>query len=77
MSGFYPHRTLTAVLELHTFSSLNKDFLPTYNQAMESADEAVVFYDPGFLRTKNCRHSICNLSRMRLGVTQTFGSSCF
>ena len=31
----YPERILTAVLELHTFSSLNKDFLPTYHQAMK------------------------------------------
>jgi UDP-N-acetylmuramate: L-alanyl-gamma-D-glutamyl-meso-diaminopimelate ligase len=48
----YPDRELTAVLELHTFSSLNKDFLPTYSQAMASADEAVVFYDPAVLAHK-------------------------
>ena len=48
----YPYRTLTAVLELHTFSSLNKNFLPTYNQAMASADEAVVYYDPAVLAHK-------------------------
>ena len=48
----YPDRTLTAVLELHTFSSLNKDFLPTYIQAMEGADEAVVYYDPAVLKHK-------------------------
>ena len=48
----YPDRTLTAVLELHTFSSLNKDFLPTYNQAMASADEAVVYFDPTVLAHK-------------------------
>lgn len=48
----YPNRTLTAVLELHTFSSLNRDFLPTYKQAMEGADEAIVFYDPAVLEHK-------------------------
>jgi UDP-N-acetylmuramate: L-alanyl-gamma-D-glutamyl-meso-diaminopimelate ligase len=48
----YPDRTLTAVLELHTFSSLNKDFLPTYHLAMEGADEAVVYYDPAVLEHK-------------------------
>jgi UDP-N-acetylmuramate: L-alanyl-gamma-D-glutamyl-meso-diaminopimelate ligase len=48
----YPNRTLTAVLELHTFSSLNKDFLPTYAQAMDRADEAVVYYDPAVLAHK-------------------------
>lgn len=48
----YPNRTLTAVLELHTFSSLNQDFLPTYAQAMDSADEAVVYFDPAVLAHK-------------------------
>lgn len=48
----YPERTLTAVLELHTFSSLNRDFLPTYKLAMEGADEAIVFYDPAVLEHK-------------------------
>ncbi|RCW39404.1 UDP-N-acetylmuramate--L-alanine ligase [Marinilabilia salmonicolor] len=42
----YPHRQLLAVVELHTFSSLNREFLPQYEGAMENADEAVVFFDP-------------------------------
>jgi len=40
----YPGRTLLAVLELHTFSSLNSDFMGEYNGAMDKADGAVVFY---------------------------------
>ena len=40
----YPARKLLAVLELHTFSSLNGDFMREYNGAMEMADGAVVFY---------------------------------
>lgn len=36
---------LVAVFELHTFSSLNKDFLPLYKGSMSAADEAIVFYD--------------------------------
>lgn len=42
----YPSRKLYAVMELHTFSSLNKAFLNEYKDAMQSADEAVVFYSP-------------------------------
>lgn len=42
----YPTRKLFAVMELHTFSSLNKAFLNEYKDAMQSADEAVVFYSP-------------------------------
>ncbi|RZK13742.1 MAG: peptidoglycan synthetase, partial [Flavobacterium sp.] len=39
----YPERELVAVIELHTFSSLNKDFLNEYNGSMDKADVAVVF----------------------------------
>ncbi len=36
---------LCAVFELHTFSSLNKDFLPLYIDAMKAANSAIVFYN--------------------------------
>ena len=39
-------KKLIACLELHTFSSLNRDFLPQYNSCMDQADKAIVFYDP-------------------------------
>ncbi|WP_291858893.1 Mur ligase family protein [Marinilabilia sp.] len=42
----FPDRHLLAVVELHTFSSLNGDFLPQYKGAMDAADEAVVFFNP-------------------------------
>jgi UDP-N-acetylmuramate: L-alanyl-gamma-D-glutamyl-meso-diaminopimelate ligase len=42
----FPTRDLVAVLELHTFSSLNKDFLSQYKETFKSADEPVVFFDP-------------------------------
>ncbi|MCX2429772.1 UDP-N-acetylmuramate--L-alanine ligase [Pedobacter sp. GR22-10] len=38
-------RKLVACIELHTFSSLNKDFLKEYTGAMNQADEAIVFID--------------------------------
>jgi UDP-N-acetylmuramate: L-alanyl-gamma-D-glutamyl-meso-diaminopimelate ligase len=40
----YPDRKLFAVLELHTFSSLNEAFMKEYNGAMDKADATVVFY---------------------------------
>ncbi|MEM9849068.1 MAG: Mur ligase family protein [Bacteroidota bacterium] len=40
----FPDRALIACLELHTFSSLNKAFLPQYAETMEAADEALVFF---------------------------------
>ncbi len=42
----YPAKKLLAVLELHTYSSLNRKFLPEYKDALNAADEAIVFYSP-------------------------------
>lgn len=40
----YPDHRLICLLELHTFSSLNRAFLPQYANSLEGADQAVVFY---------------------------------
>lgn len=48
----YPERTLVACLELHTYSSLNGVFLREYKGALDSADEAVVFYSPEAVENK-------------------------
>lgn len=37
---------LIACMELHTFSSLKKDFLPQYKGCMEAAHEALVYFNP-------------------------------
>lgn len=48
----YPERTLYAVLELHTYSSLNEQFMQEYRGAMDKADYAVVFYAKHALELK-------------------------
>ncbi|MBR9921125.1 MAG: peptidoglycan synthetase [Bacteroidetes bacterium] len=48
----FPERKLKVVFELHTFSSLNKDFIPLYKGALDPADEAVVFFLPHTLEMK-------------------------
>lgn len=48
----FPHRRLIAVLELHTFSSLNEKFMQEYAGSMEQADEAIVFYSKHALELK-------------------------
>lgn len=48
----FPDQTLTACLELHTYSSLNADFLEEYRQALDAADRAIVFYIPESLEIK-------------------------
>ncbi|WP_298137686.1 Mur ligase family protein [Flavobacterium sp.] len=48
----YPDRTLIACLELHTYSSLNAEFLKEYQGALDAADVAVVFYSPDAVKIK-------------------------
>jgi len=48
----FPERQLIAVLELHTFSSLNEAFLAEYKGALDPADKAVVFYSRHALELK-------------------------
>ncbi|MGX5817276.1 UDP-N-acetylmuramate--L-alanine ligase [Chitinophaga lutea] len=48
----YPERKLVAVLELHTYSSLNEAFMEQYAGALDPADVAVVFYSRHALEIK-------------------------
>jgi UDP-N-acetylmuramate: L-alanyl-gamma-D-glutamyl-meso-diaminopimelate ligase len=48
----FPGRKLVAVLELHTYSSLQAGFLPQYAGALDPADEAAVFYSEHALELK-------------------------
>lgn len=48
----YPNRKLSACMELHTFSSLNKTFLKEYHNSMETADEAYVYFSKHTLEHK-------------------------
>lgn len=41
----FPEKKLIAVLELHTFSSLNENFLPEYRSTLDAADVPLVFLD--------------------------------
>lgn len=48
----YENRQLVACLELHTYSSLNPEFLKEYKGALDAADTAVVFYSPHAVEIK-------------------------
>ena len=48
----FSSKILLACLELHTYSSLNAEFLKEYNETLNAADEAVVFYSPKALEIK-------------------------
>jgi len=48
----FPERKLIAVMELHTYSSLNQNFLLQYKNTMALADKAFVYFNPHALEIK-------------------------
>lgn len=48
----YHNNHTIAVLELHTFSSLNMDFIPQYKDTMNGASVAFVYFNPHALQMK-------------------------
>ncbi|MEP3387469.1 MAG: Mur ligase domain-containing protein [Reichenbachiella sp.] len=53
LKELHPKRKLVACYELHTFSSLNKDFLSNYKGTYKSPDEAIVFFNQKVVEEKN------------------------
>jgi UDP-N-acetylmuramate: L-alanyl-gamma-D-glutamyl-meso-diaminopimelate ligase len=52
MKNQFTDRTLVACMELHTFSSLNKDFLKEYSGAMDTPDKAIVYFSKSAIAHK-------------------------
>ena len=48
----FPSRQLIACMELHTFSSLNKNFLGEYKNSMDIADTAIIYYNNATIKQK-------------------------
>jgi UDP-N-acetylmuramate: L-alanyl-gamma-D-glutamyl-meso-diaminopimelate ligase len=48
----YPNRYLVCMLELHTYSSLNEEFIPHYQNVLHAADASLVFADSHALKIK-------------------------
>jgi UDP-N-acetylmuramate: L-alanyl-gamma-D-glutamyl-meso-diaminopimelate ligase len=51
----FPNRRLLACMELHTFSSLNENFLKEYEGSMGTADEAIVYFSPHAIEHKKLK----------------------
>ncbi len=49
----YPNRETVSCLELHTFSSLNKAYLPQYKDSLKGINNAIVFFNPEKVKAKN------------------------
>ncbi|MDX2001861.1 MAG: Mur ligase family protein [Chitinophagales bacterium] len=48
----FPEKRLVSVMELHTFSSLNKKFLKEYAGTMDASDEAIIYFNKHTLEHK-------------------------
>lgn len=62
----YPKQRLIACMELHTFSSLKKEFLPQYKNCLDHADVAFVYFDPNVIIHKKLEP-----------ITKEFVKTCF
>jgi len=51
----YPGREIVACLELHTYSSLNPDFLPFYRGTLDGSAASLVFFNPHQSEIKKLR----------------------
>jgi UDP-N-acetylmuramate: L-alanyl-gamma-D-glutamyl-meso-diaminopimelate ligase len=49
---FHGDKKIIACMELHTFSSLKKEFLPEYENCMDAADVAFVYFNPSVVEHK-------------------------
>lgn len=50
---FHPGQKITGIFEMHTFSSLNPQFIQQYAHTLDDLDEAIIFYDPDTVRKKH------------------------
>jgi UDP-N-acetylmuramate: L-alanyl-gamma-D-glutamyl-meso-diaminopimelate ligase len=64
----FPTRKLVACMELHTFSSLKKEFLPQYDQCMAAADLAFVYFSPEVVAHKKLENITADLVRQSFGT---------
>ena len=48
----FPNENIGAFIELHTYSSLNKDFLPEYKDSLVNVSKAIVYYDQRAIEVK-------------------------
>jgi len=51
----YPGRDIIAVLELHTYSSLNSEFLPLYKGTLANATNAFIYFNPHAIELKKLK----------------------
>lgn len=67
----YPNKKITAIYELHTFSSLNKDFIQQYFGAMNGIQQAFVYYSSETILQKKMELMSNEFIAKCFGIEQT------
>lgn len=65
--GRYPGREIIVCLELHTYSSLNSEFLPLYKGTLAAATRAFVYFNPHAIKLKKLKHLSADTVREAFG----------
>ena len=69
VAGQFPDSKTIAILELHTFSSLNPEFMAQYAQTMNNADHSMVLFNPHVFEQKKMEIPTRETVESRIGVT--------
>lgn len=48
----YRNQKLVTCLELHTYSSLNMEYIPQYHGTLDEADQAMIYFNPAVVKHK-------------------------
>lgn len=48
----YRGQQLVTCLELHSYSSLNMEYIPMYNGSLDESDQAMVYYNPAVVKSR-------------------------
>ncbi len=72
MKELYPTRDVVACLELHSYSSLNKRYLPQYKDSLKMAQTAAVFYNPDKVADKSLEPLTDNFLKNAFGNQSLF-----
>lgn len=71
----FPNRKLVACMELHTFSSLTKEFLKEYKNTMNKADVRKVYFNPHVLEHKRLAALSANEVKEYFGEVEVYTDS--
>lgn len=71
----FPERKMLSVFELHTYSSLQPDFMESYNGLFAVSDEAWVLFDPHVFELKRMPVPATEEVKNRLGNVRVFNSA--